>query len=73
MGETSKHLIKITLISVRHDTRFAYYKVGVRCSSQTNSFLKCGIINLMSGLGVLGFWAWDDFWGRIITDSFKAT
>ena len=42
-------------------------------SSQTNSFLKCGIINLMSGLGVLGFWAWDDFWGRIITDSFKAT
>ena len=21
------------------------------------------------GFGVLGFWAWDEFWGRIVTDS----
>ena len=21
------------------------------------------------GVGVLGFWAWDEFWGRIVTDS----
>ena len=25
------------------------------------------------GVGVLGFWAWDEFWGRIVTDSTKAT
>ena len=22
------------------------------------------------GVGVLRFWAWDEFWGRIVTDSF---
>ena len=40
--------------------------------SQTNSSLEIWIINLRWGFGVriLGFWAWDKFCGRTVTDSY---
>ena len=36
--------------------------------SQTNSSLEFWVINLR--LGVLGFWAWDEFWEQIVPYSF---
>ena len=41
-------------------------------SSQTNLSLDIWIINLRWGFGVraLGVWAWDEFWGRTVTDSY---
>ena len=44
---------------------------GADDSSQTNLCLEFWIINLRLGfgVGVLGFWACDKSWGRVVTDS----
>ena len=50
---------------------YAIHKREQDDSSQTYSSLEfCTIIlQLGFGVGVLGFWAWDEFWERIVTDS----
>ena len=55
--------IVITIIATFHIIKYAYEHVHEHDSSQTNSSLEFWIINLRLGLGVLGFWVWDEFWG----------
>ena len=35
-------------------------------------FWRFGLLICGFGVGILGFWAWDEFWGRIVTDSQSA-